>query len=109
MLQIHFLSSILPTLTQRNSEIPHDRRAPPQHGHDGLLPNDGAATHLTPSQHVEVRPCRQEAGPVSRAEAREELSRSTLYNVICQGEFSGTGLRKLAFLSSRVDGGHGRL
>jgi hypothetical protein len=61
------------TLTWVSSQIAHDRRAPPQHGHDRLLSNHGAATHLAAPQHVEVRPGRQEAGAVLGAEAREEL------------------------------------
>lgn len=44
-------------LTPSPSQVPHDRRAPNLHGHDGLLQDADAPACASPAEHAEIRPC----------------------------------------------------
>lgn len=52
----------------QKSQDPHCRRPPHQHGPDGLLPHPDPPAHRPPFEHDEVRPRRQETGPLPRGE-----------------------------------------
>jgi len=58
-----YLSITLPavykslTKVPSNSEIPHRRRAPHLHGHDGLLPHVDPSACAPAAEHDEVRSC----------------------------------------------------
>ena len=68
--QSHSLTSI-----PLHREIPHNRRPPPQYGHDRLLPHNGPTTRFTAPFDAEIRPCREEAGSVLGAEEGRKMSR----------------------------------
>jgi hypothetical protein len=59
-----------------HSQIPHNSRAPPLHGHDGLLPDGGAAARTPTTVDAEVRPGGEEAGAVFGAEEEVTLAQS---------------------------------
>lgn len=54
----HFNQDERTQLTPTPSQIPHDRRAPHLHGHDGLLQDVHAAARASPAEHAEIRSSR---------------------------------------------------
>lgn len=69
LLTARFLTRLLPP----SSQVPHDRRPPHEHGHDGLLPHDDPAPGVAAAEHAQIRPRRQEAGAVLGAEEGWEM------------------------------------
>lgn len=54
----NWLTHAPPPAHAQNSQVPHHRRAPHLHGHDGLLQDVCAAAHAPAAEHDEVRSSR---------------------------------------------------
>ncbi|KFZ10128.1 hypothetical protein V502_08294 [Pseudogymnoascus sp. VKM F-4520 (FW-2644)] len=55
----------------KKSQVPHDRRAPNLHGHDGLLQDADAPACASPAEHAQIRSCCAQTGVVFGAEEEE--------------------------------------